>query len=59
METPCYKCNERTLGCHTSCSEYEKYKLFIKKARDKQHEESLINSYVAQTKDRMTALKER
>ena len=25
METPCYNCEKRTLGCHSYCKEYKSY----------------------------------
>lgn len=30
MESPCYNCEKRTSGCHSSCEEYKDYNSKIK-----------------------------
>lgn len=31
---PCYKCELRTVGCHSKCDKYKLWKIFINKTSD-------------------------
>lgn len=36
MDSPCYKCLERYIGCHSLCSKYDEYHQYrIQKSREK------------------------
>ena len=35
---PCYECEKRTPGCHSSCEDYLSYKAKKDEIRDKRHE---------------------
>jgi hypothetical protein len=39
MQTPCYKCERRYLGCHSECPEYIEFSRERNEMLDKRHEE--------------------
>lgn len=46
MESPCYKCADRYLGCHSKCSKYIEFNKFREGIREKTLEKSRFADYV-------------
>ena len=42
--SPCHKCEERTVGCHSKCENYISYKKSHDRKLAQQHREKYINS---------------
>ena len=38
--SPCYKCEERVIGCHGSCERYQAYAGIVAENRDEHYKES-------------------
>lgn len=36
--SPCYKCEERQLGCHSSCEKYKQYAGIVEEERQARYE---------------------
>ena len=37
INSPCLKCEERKMHCHSNCGRYDKYKAKVKAANEKRH----------------------
>lgn len=46
VQAPCYKCEDRTVGCHGNCPEYAKYIDIVETAKRKVIEENNIRNAV-------------
>ena len=42
VQAPCYKCEDRSVGCHGDCPEYAKYIDIVESAKRKAIEESNV-----------------
>lgn len=38
-EAPCYKCEDRVVGCHGTCERYQEYAGVVATARNARHEQ--------------------
>lgn len=44
VQAPCYKCEDRSVGCHGTCPEYAKYVDIVESVKRKVIEESNVRS---------------
>ena len=44
VQAPCYRCEDRTVGCHGDCPEYAKYIDIVESAKRKVIEENNMRS---------------
>ena len=53
----CYGCEKRTLGCHSTCKEYEDWQRALREKRQVEHnkrlEQSVLNDYQIGRKEKM------
>ena len=42
MDAPCRCCEDRSLGCHASCSKYIEYAKYQEEQRQKRHERQRV-----------------
>lgn len=40
----CYKCDRRTMTCHSTCEDYKKYSDALKKKREQENKERMKNN---------------
>lgn len=45
MKPPCYKCPDRTAGCHAECGRYKEYAEQNAEAREKRYRENSVVQY--------------
>ena len=46
LKSPCFKCTERRVGCHSKCDRYKKYRTEYDKLNDKEKREKLISNTI-------------
>lgn len=44
---PCYKCDDRKLGCHSSCKKYERWKKYNNEINDNRHKDDDYGGYIS------------
>ena len=52
MKPPCYKCQEREIGCHAHCEDYLAYKAVMEEARQKRLNELGLKGMTVEHHDR-------
>lgn len=35
IDSPCYKCESRTIGCHSNCEKYQEWRKFMDEANER------------------------
>lgn len=50
MKVPCLNCNERTVGCHSTCSKYKEFRKFKDEENEKIRKEKILNSDLVEYK---------
>lgn len=48
MTNPCKDCEERQLGCHSTCERYTRFWQQNRQANRKRRQETKLNTYVAE-----------
>lgn len=47
MDSPCYKCSLRYLGCHGKCEKYQEYKKELRRVKTLRTNEEVIDEFDA------------
>ena len=48
MKNPCYNCQKRAVGCHSSCGDYKSFKEEKDSLKQKIKEEQFADAYIMQ-----------
>ena len=48
MKNPCYNCQKRAVGCHSSCDDYKSFREEKDKLKQKIKEEQFADAYILQ-----------
>lgn len=59
MSAPCYNCERRSAGCHSSCEDYKDFAQERREYADRLHKESVCNGYFIDGARHMRPLKRR
>ena len=57
VESPCYKCEDRVVGCHGTCERYQTYAGIMANNRDERNERKIKSTKLSAKKSR-TQLKQ-
>ena len=53
MKNPCYKCEERIVGCHSSCEKYKSFRIELEEEKKKIVAGKQIQSYTDSRKSEL------
>lgn len=48
MQSPCYKCDKRSISCHSECVDYLKFIKENESRREQEHKEKDIERYMGE-----------
>lgn len=58
-DAPCKGCEDRSLGCHATCSKYIEYAKYAEEQREKRHERQKVVDGLYATQRKTSAIKRR
>lgn len=52
MQSPCYKCDKRSISCHSECEDYLKFVKVNESRREKEYADKEIERYIGEKYDK-------